>query len=136
MTEEIKKLMKKAEHVLEVADRLMDDGYPIDAFSKFYYSIYYEAQALLKSEGIDVINHSAVESDLGYYFAKSTKLDPKYLTMFIDAEKSGEMADYDVQEEIVEPVDSLKVEKGNAFSLLLNIFSKWEGAPIILPCNL
>ena len=55
----------------------MNDGYPSDAASKIYYSMYCAAQALLRSEGIDVIRHSAVESAFGYYFAKMGKIDPR-----------------------------------------------------------
>lgn len=115
MTEEIKKFIAKAEHALEVAGKLMQDGYPSDAVSKIYYSMFYAAQALLKSEGIDVIKHSAVESAFGYHFAKSGKIDPKYHRMLIDARKIREIADYDIQEEIVEPTASLRIEEGKAF---------------------
>jgi len=61
------------------------------------------AQALLNSEEIEVKKHSAVESSIGYYFAKSGRLDPKYHKMLINARKIREIADYDIQEEIVEP---------------------------------
>lgn len=115
MTEEVKKLIEKAEHALEVAEKLMEDAYPSDAASKIYYSMYYAAQALLKSEGIDVIKHSAVESALGYYFAKAGKIEPKYHRMLIDARKIREIADYDIQEEIIEPTASLKIEEGKSF---------------------
>ena len=115
MTEEVKKLFEKAEHALEVAEELLKSGYPSDSASKIYYSMFYAAQALLKSEGIDVTKHSAVESAFGYYFAKPGRIDPKYQRMLIDARKIREMADYDIQEEIVEPVASLKVEEGRAF---------------------
>jgi len=115
MTEEVKKLIEKAEHALEVAKELLRDGYPSDAASKIYYSMYYAAQALLKSEGIDVTKHSAVESALGYNFAKPGRIDPKYHRMLIDARKIREIADYDIQEEIVEPVASLKIEEGKTF---------------------
>ncbi|MFN3533268.1 MAG: HEPN domain-containing protein [Candidatus Brocadia sp.] len=115
MTEEVQLLIKKADHALEVAEKLMNDGYPSDASSKIYYSMFYAAQALLKSEGIDVVKHSAVESAFGYYFAKTGKIDPKYHRMLIDARKIREIADYDIQEEIVEPVASLKIEEGKVF---------------------
>jgi uncharacterized protein (UPF0332 family) len=115
MTEEVRKLIEKAEHAIEVAEKLRSDGYPADAASKTYYSMYYVAQALLKSEGIDVIKHSAVESALGYYFVKTGRLDPKFHRMLIDARKVREIADYDIEEEIVEPVASLKIEEGKAF---------------------
>lgn len=35
--------------------------------------------------------------------------------MLIDARKIREIADYDIQEEIVEPTASLKIEEGKAF---------------------
>ena len=65
MTEEVKRLIEKSEHALEVAEILMQSGYPSDAASKIYYSMFYAAQALLKSEGIEVVKHSAVESAFG-----------------------------------------------------------------------
>jgi len=55
MTGEVKKLIEKSEHAFEVAEKLMKDNYPADAASKIYYSMFYAARALLKSEGIDVI---------------------------------------------------------------------------------
>ncbi|HAM50511.1 MAG TPA: DNA-binding protein [Nitrospiraceae bacterium] len=115
MTEEVRKLLEKAEHALEVANRLIKDGYPSDAASKIYYSMFYAAQALLKSEGIDVVKHSAVESALGYNFIKTGRIDQKYHRMLIDARKIREIADYDIEEEIVEPVASLKIEEGKGF---------------------
>ena len=83
--------------------------------SKIYYAMFYAAQALLKSEEIEVTKHSAVESALGYYFAKPGRLDSKYHKMFINARKIREIADYDIQEEIVEPVANLKLEEGREF---------------------
>jgi uncharacterized protein (UPF0332 family) len=62
MTEESIQFLKKADHALEVAEALISDGYPSDAASKIYYAMFYAAQALLKSEGINVVKHSAVES--------------------------------------------------------------------------
>jgi uncharacterized protein len=115
MSPEIQKLLEKADHALEVAEKLHDEGYPSDAASKIYYAMYYAAQALLKSENIDVVKHSAVEAALGYYFAKPGRIDRKFHRMLIDARKIREIADYDIQEEIVEPVATLKIEEGKAF---------------------
>ena len=115
MTGEIAKFIQKSEHALKVAQDLLDNGYPSDASSKIYYSMFYAAKALLKSEGIDVVKHSAVESALGYHFAKTGRIDPKYHRMLMDARKIREIADYDIHEEIAEPVASLKIEEGKAF---------------------
>lgn len=115
MTEEVQKLIEKADSALEVAQELLENHHPADAASKIYYAMFYAAQALLKSEEIDVVKHSAVESALGYHFAKAGKLDPKFHRMFIEARKIREIADYDIQEEIVEPVATLRLEEGKAF---------------------
>jgi len=88
---------------------------------KIYYAMYYVAQALLKSEGVSVSKHSAVESAIGYYFAKTGRMDPKYHRMLIDARKIRETADYDIQEKIVEPVAHLKIEEAKSFLTVVKI---------------
>lgn len=115
MNVEVEKFIEKSEHALEVAGKLKESGYPSDAASKVYYSMFYAAKALLKSEGIDVAKHSAVESAFGYYFVKPGRIEPKYHKMLIDARRVREISDYDIHEEIVEPVASLKIEDGKAF---------------------
>ena len=77
--------------------------------------MYYAAQALLNADGIDVIKHSAVEAAFGYHFAKTGKIDTKFHRMLMNALKIREIADYDIEEEIVEPVASLKIDEGRAF---------------------
>lgn len=93
----------------------MKKGYAPDAASKIYYSMFYAAQALLKAEGIDVTKHSAVESAFGYYFVKTGRVNPKFHKMLIGARKIRETADYDIEEEIVEPEASVKIEEGKEF---------------------
>jgi uncharacterized protein (UPF0332 family) len=115
VTEEIRKYLAKAEHALQVAEDLMHSGYAPDAASKIYYAMFYAAQALLKSEGVEVVKHSAVEAAFGYHFAKPGRIEPKFHKMLMNARKIREIADYDIDEEIVEPVASLKVEEGRAF---------------------
>jgi len=115
MKDEVYRYLNKAEHALEVAEDLLRGGHAPDAASKIYYAMHYAAQALLKNEGIDVIKHSAVEAAFGYYFAKPGRIDPKFHKMLINARKIREIADYDIEEEIVEPVASLKIDEGKAF---------------------
>ena len=115
MRKEVQRLLEKADHALVVAESLYKQGFPQDAASKIYYAMFYAAQALLKAEDIDVVKHSAVESALGYYFAKTGRFDPKYHRMLINARKVREIVDYDIQEEIVEPAALLKLEDGKEF---------------------
>lgn len=122
MKDEVCRYLNKAEHALEVAEDLLGGGHAPDAASKIYYAMYYAAQALLKNEGIDVIKHSAVEAAFGYYFAKPGRIDPKFHKMLINARKIREIADYDIDEEIVEPVASLKIDEGKAFLAAMKKF--------------
>lgn len=119
MKKEVQKLLEKADHAIEVAGSLYGQGFVQDAASKLYYAMFYATQALLKSEGIEVVKHSAVESALGYYFAKSGRIDPKYHRMLINARKVREIIDYDIQEETVEPVAMLKLEDGKEFVAIM-----------------
>jgi uncharacterized protein (UPF0332 family) len=112
---EVQRLLEKADHALEVAESLYRQGFSQDAASKIYYAMFYAAQALLKTEDIEVVKHSAVESTLGYYFAKTGRIDPKYHRMLINARKVREIVDYDILEEIVEPAALLKLEDGKEF---------------------
>jgi uncharacterized protein (UPF0332 family) len=115
LKKEVQRLLEKADHALEVAESLLEQGFPQDASSKIYYAMFYAAQALLRSKDIDVVKHSAVESALGYHFAKTGRIDPKYHRMLINARKVRETVDYDVQEETVEPSSLLKLEDGKEF---------------------
>jgi uncharacterized protein (UPF0332 family) len=112
---EVQRLLEKADHALEVAESLYKQGFAQDAASKLYYAMFYASQALLKSEDIEVIKHSAVESALGYHFAKTGRIDPKYHRMLINARKVRENIDYDIQEETIEPMAILKLEDGKEF---------------------
>lgn len=115
MTEEGAKYLEKAERALAVARELLEGGHPPDAVSKAYYAMFYAAQALLASQGIEVVKHSAVEAAIGFHFAKTGRLDPKYHRMLMSARTLREMADYDLDEEIAEETASLKVDEGRAF---------------------
>ncbi len=119
MKKEVQRLLEKADHALEVAESLYRQGFPQDAASRIYYAMFYAAQALLKAEGIEVMKHSAVESALGYHFAKTGRIDPKYHRMLISARKVREIVDYDIQEETVEPTAILKLEDGKEFVAMM-----------------
>jgi uncharacterized protein (UPF0332 family) len=70
---EVQRLLEKADHALEVAESLYKEGFIQDASSRIYYAMFYAAQALLKSENIDMVKHSAVESALDYHAERNNK---------------------------------------------------------------
>jgi len=110
VTDESRKYLEKAEHALKVARDLLQLGHASDAVSRAYYAMFYAAQALLKSEGIEVIKHSGVESSFGYHFIKTGRIDSKYHKMLIRARRAREVADYDLQEETTESAASEIIE--------------------------
>ena len=115
MTKEVQGLINKSKHAINVAQELLAQGYPSDSASKSYYAIFYAAQALLKSAKIDVVKHSAVESAIGFHFVKTGKIDQKYHRILLDARKLREIADYDIQEEIVCPQAAVKIQEAKDF---------------------
>jgi len=121
MNEETRQYLLKADNALIVADELLAHGHLPDAASKTYYAMFYAAKALLATEGIDVSKHSAVESALGYHFAKPGRIDAKLHRMFMNARKIREIADYGIFDEIVEPDASLKVEEGRKFVAAIKV---------------
>ncbi len=65
LSPEVKAYLEKAHHALEVTEKLqLGKDFP-DAAGKAYYAMFYAAQALLKSHGIEVVKDSAVASMLG-----------------------------------------------------------------------
>ena len=122
MTDEVMRYLEKADHALVVAQDLLEKGHAPDAASKIYYAMFYATKALLAAEGIDVVKHSAVESAFGYHFAKPGRIDARYHKMLMNARKIREIADYDIDEEIVEPVASLKLEEGREFVDAIKVF--------------
>jgi uncharacterized protein (UPF0332 family) len=87
MREEVLRYLARAERALDAADTLAKAGFAPDAANRTYYAMFYAAQAVLKSEDVDVTKHSAVESEFGHRFAKTGRIDPKYHKMLINARK-------------------------------------------------
>ncbi|MGQ9688094.1 MAG: HEPN domain-containing protein [Desulfobaccales bacterium] len=115
LSPEVEALLVKARHALGVAEKLRNGGDFPDAASKAYYAMFYAAQDLLKSHGIEVVKHSAVASMLGRQFAKTGRLDPKFHRMFLNSQRVRETADYGIFQEVTELAADVAVEEGRAF---------------------
>ena len=113
--EEVLRYIARAEQAIKVAEDLMKTGHVSDAASKIYYAMFYASQALLKSAGIEVTKHSAVEAAIGLHFAKAGKMEPRHHRTLIDARKIREIADYGITDEVIEPVATLKIEEGKEY---------------------
>jgi len=97
MTEqdEIKKLILKAEHNLNVAkDEFNREIYDVSV-SRAYYAMFYCAEALLLTKNLRFSKHSGVLAAFGEYFAKTHEIEPELHRMLLDAFDSRDTADYD-----------------------------------------
>jgi uncharacterized protein (UPF0332 family) len=115
MNSEVRGYLDKAERALAAAETLVQGGYPSDSASRSYYAMFYAAQAALRSHGIEVIRHSAVESFFGRDLVKTGRVDPKYHKMLIHARQLRETADYNIEEEVTGGVARQTLEDGRAF---------------------
>lgn len=94
--------MNKARQSLEAGIILMDKSYFSIAASRFYYSMFYVAEALLREEGLKFSKHSAVHAAFGKHFAKTARIDPKFHRALISAFRLRTLADYSLEEDINE----------------------------------
>jgi uncharacterized protein (UPF0332 family) len=117
LSAEVKALMTKARHALEVAGRLLDSEDFGEAAGRAYYAIFYAAQALLIAHGIKVVKHSSVASVLGREFARTGKIDPKFHGIILNARQVRETADYEVFDEVSESTARSTVADARSFIL-------------------
>lgn len=96
MTAEQSALLRKVEESLEAARLLLGEDYFDFAVSRAYFSMFYNAEALLLSEGLTFSKHSAVIAKFGEHFAKSGKAPAEYHRYLIEASDSRNVGDYDI----------------------------------------
>jgi len=97
---EIQAFLDKARKSLEVARRLLRDGYADFAASRAYYAMYYVAEALLLSMNQSYSKHSALLSAFGRTFARTGILDPKFHRWLLDAQDLRNVGDYEIQSHV------------------------------------
>ncbi|PSR02898.1 MAG: hypothetical protein BRD50_06740 [Bacteroidetes bacterium SW_11_45_7] len=64
-----------AQKTLDAARVLADHGYWNSALNRLYYAAFYAVNALLVVNNIKTKSHSAVKSQLSWYFVRTGKLD-------------------------------------------------------------
>jgi uncharacterized protein (UPF0332 family) len=87
-------LIHRAEESHQAARVLLDTGFPNFSAAQSYYTLFYLAQALLYSKGLQFSSHSAVIAAYGKEFAKTEILDPKFHRRIIVAERRRETGHY------------------------------------------
>lgn len=106
MSEELKKLISKAQRSLEAARRLYTEGDYDFSVSRAYYAMFYCAESLLLSQEMSFSKHSAIISAFGKHFAKTGLLPSILHSHLLDAFKDRQIGDY----EVIKGITRLKAE--------------------------
>lgn len=94
ISDQIKALLDRSEESHQAAKVLLDSEFPNFSAAQSYYTIFYLAQALLISKGLEFSSHSAVMAAYGKEFAKTSIIDPKFHRQMIIAERRRETGHY------------------------------------------
>ncbi|WP_271253853.1 HEPN domain-containing protein [Pseudanabaena sp. Chao 1811] len=101
---EISKLLSLSSEDLETAELLHEAKRYRSCISRAYYAMYYAAQALLLSEGLDTSTHKGVIKLINLHFAHTGKLSldiAKLLKSTYDLRQSGDYSTNFVADEII-----------------------------------
>lgn len=100
MSEELKKLISKAERSLKAARRLYKNGDYDFSVSRAYYAMFYCAESLLLTQEMSFSKHTAVIAAFGKYFAKTGLIPSTLHSYLLTAFKDRQIGDYEVIKEI------------------------------------
>lgn len=94
ISSEIKVLVNRAEESHQAAKVLLEKGFSNFSAAQSYYTMFYLAEALLHSKGLEFSSHAAVISAYGKEFAKTKVLDPEFHRHLIIVERRRAIGHY------------------------------------------
>lgn len=99
MTEEIpaylREEMKKSEHSLKAAKKLIEEKLTDDAVSRAYYAVFHSARAALKTKGIETKTHQGLITQFALHLVKSGLLETEYGDILRQQKEDRETGDYE-----------------------------------------
>lgn len=120
----IRALIHRAEDSHQAAKILLDKGFNNFSAAQSYYTIFYLAEALLHSKGLQFSSHSAVIAAYGKEFAKTEVLDPKFHRHMIIAERRRETGHYGAEVGVTPEEAHESFEWANEFMQAVNEYLK------------
>jgi len=115
MSEELKRLIDKAQRSLKAAKRLYKSQDYDFSVSRAYYGMLYCAEALLLTQEMSFSKHSAAIAAFGKYFAKTGLLPSNLHSHLLNAFKDRQIGDYDVIKEITESQAETNLKNAEEF---------------------
>ena len=115
MTSEQQALLNKAQHSLDAAQALIEQGFYDFAVSRAYYTMFYIAEALLDQAGFSFSSHAGVISAFGQYIARPGNVPIEFHRQLIDAQAQRTRADYDLHPNLLQSDAETLVSQAQAF---------------------
>ena len=87
--------MKKAEHSLKAAQKLIEENLLDDAISRAYYAVFHSARAALKAKGIETKTHQGLISQFALHLVKPGLLEEEYGDILRQEKEDRETGEYE-----------------------------------------
>ena len=87
--------MKKAEHSLQAARKLIEANLMDDAISRAYYAVFHSARAALKVKGIETMTHQGLIIQFASHLVKPGLLETEYGDILRQEKEDRETGDYE-----------------------------------------
>ncbi|MBI5715361.1 MAG: HEPN domain-containing protein [Chloroflexi bacterium] len=112
---EIKRFIELARNAAHSAERNFDEDEYYTSFNRSYYAVFYAANAMLATQGLQRSKHSGVKSVFREKFIKTNLIEKKYSEDYEEVMKKREDSDYEVTFEPTEVEARDCVERSKRF---------------------
>ena len=124
---EIQNNMRLAHEALDDAQATFAQGRYHTAANRAYYAVFYAANAMLATLGLQRSKHSAVKAAFHEKFIKTQQIEAAYGNDYNETMKKRDMADYDVDASVDEPFARDGVERARRFVERMEWYLKEKG---------
>ena len=87
--------MKKADHSLKAAQKLIQEKLTDDAISRAYYAVFHSARAALKTKEVETKSHQGLVTQFAQHLVKSGLLEAEYGDILRQEKEDRETGDYE-----------------------------------------
>jgi uncharacterized protein (UPF0332 family) len=91
----IERYLARAQQMLHTGQRVMEDGDYITAVNRAYYAVFYTANALLATQGLERSKHSGVIAAFRQHFVKAGLIEAEYSDFYGVLLEDRQRGDYD-----------------------------------------
>jgi uncharacterized protein len=125
--DEISLYIQNALEMIEASRILLDKDSYKSSINRAYYAVFYAANALLVTKGINQSKHSGVISAFRHYFIKSGLLDSKYSQIYGRLMEDRHESDYELGSSITKDEAQSNLTDAEQFVLEVQKWLKQEG---------